>query len=66
MAEQGARGTVVSVRSGLSSTATLPRMNQTAAVETWRRLLDPAKSWVLFSHGTCLILMGQLTISLSG
>ncbi|MFC0554977.1 hypothetical protein ACFFHJ_29185 [Planotetraspora thailandica] len=32
-------------------------MNQTAVVETWRRLLDPAKCWVLFAHGTCVILM---------
>ncbi|MEU7838174.1 MULTISPECIES: hypothetical protein [unclassified Nonomuraea] len=26
-------------------------------IETWRRLLDPAKSWVLFANGTCVILM---------
>lgn len=40
-----------------SSTATLLRMNQAATIETWRRLLDPAKSWVLFAQGTCVILM---------
>ncbi|MEU4515776.1 hypothetical protein AB0G05_40315 [Nonomuraea wenchangensis] len=32
-------------------------MNQTSTAEIWRRLLDPAKSWVLFAHGTCVILM---------
>jgi hypothetical protein len=32
-------------------------MNQTAMIETWRCLLDPAKSWVLFANGTCVILM---------
>ncbi|MEO3873451.1 hypothetical protein ABGB18_31965 [Nonomuraea sp. B12E4] len=32
-------------------------MNQTSMIETWRRLLDPAKSWVLFEQGTCVILM---------
>ncbi|GAA1657283.1 hypothetical protein GCM10009733_063700 [Nonomuraea maheshkhaliensis] len=26
-------------------------------IETWRHLLDLAKSWVLFAHGTCVILM---------
>ncbi|GII45661.1 hypothetical protein Psi02_20850 [Planotetraspora silvatica] len=35
----------------------LPGMNHEIVIETWRRLLDPAKSWVLFTHGTCVILM---------
>ncbi|MGV9267769.1 hypothetical protein ACWDRR_24260 [Kitasatospora sp. NPDC003701] len=28
-------------------------------VDTWRRLItDRAKSWVLFEHGTCVVLVG--------
>ncbi|MGR6913955.1 hypothetical protein ACU635_06860 [[Actinomadura] parvosata] len=32
-------------------------MTHTPAIETWRTLLDPAKSWVLFGHDTCVILV---------
>lgn len=32
-------------------------MSQETVIATWRHLLHPAKSWVLFANGTCVILM---------
>ncbi|MEU7893486.1 hypothetical protein AB0B45_11540 [Nonomuraea sp. NPDC049152] len=32
-------------------------MSQETVIATWRQLLHPAKSWVLFANGTCVILM---------
>lgn len=32
-------------------------MNTEALIDVWQRLLpDPRKSWVLFEHGTCVVL----------
>ncbi|MFI1440497.1 hypothetical protein [Streptomyces fructofermentans] len=32
-------------------------MNTETLIDTWRRLLaDPHKSWVLYEHGTCVVL----------
>ena len=36
--------------------------NQKDLIETWRGIIvGEGKSWVLFSHGTCVILTGQTT-----
>ena len=32
-----------------------PGVDTEALIGTWRTLLDPTKSWVLFEHGTCVI-----------